>query len=105
MKIVNLQSTKIASRGDWYMYVSHRFGVYSFDTFYGLDKANTKLEMIYGLSNRVQLGLSRESLRQTFAGSVKARVLQSLPLRLAIYSTANINSSLPDETDFQKISY
>ena len=104
MKIVNLQSTKIADRGDWYMYVSHRFGSIQggFDTFYGLDKANTKLEMIYGLSNRIQLGLSRESLRQTFAGSVKARVLQSLPLRLAIYSTANINSSLPDETDFQQ---
>ena len=87
------------------MYVSHRFGSIQggFDTFYSLDKANTKLEMIYGLSNRIQLGLSRESrLRQTFAGSVKARVLQSLPVRLAIYSTANINSSLPDETDFQQ---
>ena len=104
MKVANLQSTKTASKGDWYMYVSHRFGSIQggFDTFYGLDKANTKLEMIYGLYNRVQLGVSRESLRQTFAGSVKARVLQSLPFRLAIYSTANINASLPDGTDFQQ---
>ena len=104
MKIVNLQSTKTANRGDWYMYVSHRFGsiLGGFDTFYGLDKANTKMEMIYGISNSIQLGLSRESLRQTFAGSVKVRVLQSLPFRLAIYSTANINSSLADGTDFQQ---
>ena len=104
MKIVNLQSTKTANRGDWYMYISHRFGNIQggFDTFYGLDKANTKMEMIYGVSNSIQLGLSRESLRQTFAGSVKARVLQSLPIRLAIYSTVNINSSLPDGTDFQQ---
>ena len=104
MKIVNLQSTKTASQGDWYMYVSHRFGSIQggFDTFYGLDKASTKLEMIYGLSNWIQLGLSRESLRQTFAGSVKARVLGMGPFRLAIYSTANINSSLTDGTDFQQ---
>jgi len=26
MKIANLQSTKVAAKGDIYMYVSHRFG-------------------------------------------------------------------------------
>ena len=37
MKIANLQSTKTANQGDWYMYVSHRFGSVQggFDTFYG----------------------------------------------------------------------
>lgn len=99
MKIANLQSTKIASQGDWYMYVSHRFGNVKggFDTFYGLDQANTKIEMIYGLSNAIQLAVSRESLRQTFAGAVKIRLMPKLPFRLTGYSTVNVNAALSKE--------
>lgn len=99
MKIANLQSTKIANQGDWYMYVSHRFGSVKggFDTFYGLDQANTKIEMLYGLTEAIQLSLSRESLRQTFAGSVKARIFPKLPFRLAAYSTVNLNAALSKE--------
>lgn len=99
MKITNLQSTKIASQGDWYMYVSHRFGSVKggFDTFYGLDMANTKIEMIYGLTESIQLGMSRESLRQTYAGAIKARIFPNLPFRLAAYSTVNLNAALSKE--------
>ena len=44
MKIANLQSTKIASKGELYMYVSHRFGTIQdgVSTFFGLDKASVK---------------------------------------------------------------
>ena len=44
MKIGNLQSTKMADQGDFYLIVSHRFGPLKdgFDTFLGLDEASTK---------------------------------------------------------------
>ncbi len=97
MKIANLQSTKVAEGGDLYMYVSHRFGSLQdgFSTFYGLDNANTKIQMLYGIVDGFQVSLSRESLRKTFAGSAKIKIKgQSgrFPLALSAYSTVNYNS-------------
>ncbi len=102
MKISNIQSTKIASKGELYMYVSHRFGTVKdgISTFYGLDKANTKIELVYGLVSKIQIGFSRESLRQTYAGSVKYLVKKQneiFPINIAIYSTINLNSEINKE--------
>lgn len=99
MKIGNLQSTKVAKKKDLYMYVSHRFGTLQdgVSTFFGLDNANTKIQMIYGLSNHIQLGLSRESLRRTYAGSLKLKHLEQGSnggVNVSSYFTVNINTLL-----------
>lgn len=101
MKIANLQSTKIASKGDLYMYVSHRFGSLKggFDTFYGLDNAITKIQLVYGFTDKLQLGLSRESLRKTFSASAKYKLKEqgkSL-MNITAYTTVNYNSELSFE--------
>lgn len=98
-KIGNLQSTKVAAKGDLYMYVSHRFGSLDkgVNTFYGLDEANTKIQMIYGVLDGFQIGLSRESLRKTYAGSSKLRLVaqgSKFPLNVVAYGTVNINTQL-----------
>ena len=99
MKIVNLQSTKVAAQGDLYMYVSHRFGTVrdGIDTFFGLDNANTKIQMVYGILNGLQIGLGRESLRKTYSGSAKmilATQTENFPLNLTAYTTINLNSQV-----------
>lgn len=104
MKIGNLQSTKLASKGDFYMIVSHRFGPLKdgFETFLGLDEANTKIQLLYSFWEGVQFSLSRESYNRTFAGAVKfrlARQSQSFPFNIVGYGTVNINT-LIDETSF-----
>ena len=50
LKIVNLESTKLAAKGDLYFVVSHRFDYIKngFDDFFGLDNANTRLQFVYG---------------------------------------------------------
>lgn len=101
-KIGNLQSTKVAAKGDMYMYVSHRFGSLKkgVNTFYGLDEANTKIQMIYGVSEGFQIGLSRESLRKTYAGSSKLRLIaqgKNSPVNLVAYGTVNINTQLSNK--------
>lgn len=101
-KIGNLQSTKVAAKGDTYMYVSHRFGSLKkgVNTFFGLDEANTKIQMIYGVLDGFQVGLSRESLRKTFAGSAKLRLVaqgHNFPLNVVAYGTANINTQLSNK--------
>jgi hypothetical protein len=99
MKIGNLQSTKIAEKGDLYLYVSHRFSSIDggFETFFGLDNANTKIQLLYSFWNGVQMSVSRESLGQTYASALKIRLAKqsnSFPMNLAFYGTANINASL-----------
>ncbi len=98
-KIGNLQSTKVAGKGDLYMYVSHRFGSLKkgVNTFYGLDEANTKIQMIYGVANGLHIGVSRESLRKTYSGSFKLKLIsqgKASPVNLVAYSTVNINTQL-----------
>ena len=115
MKIGNLQSTKVAEKGELYLYVSHRFGSLkdAGSTFFGLDNANTNLQLVYGLTNGLQLGISRESLRRTVAGSVKMKLKNqaaSFPLTLTAYSTINLNTDLskeryPNLRYFDRLSY
>jgi len=102
MKIGNLQSTKVADKGDLYMYVSHRFGTLKdgMETFFGLDNANTKIQFVYGLLPGLQIGISRESIRKTYAGSAKLRLIEqskSFPLNVVGYGTVNINSELKED--------
>ena len=99
MKIGNLQSTKVAGKGELYLYVSHRFSSVKdgFETFFGLDNASTKIQLLYSLWDGVQLSASRESLKQTYASSVKLRLVKqsnAIPINLVLYGTANINAEL-----------
>ncbi len=98
-KVGNLQSTKLAKKKELYLYLSHRFGSLDdgFDTFFGLDNANTKIQLIYGITDNLQIGASRESLRKTYALSAKYGIIKqskSFPFNLAAYTTINGNSEV-----------
>ena len=104
MKIGNLQSTKVADKGDFYLYVSHRFGTLQdgFETFFGFDNANTKIQLVYGFWEGVQLSIARESLRQTCSYSIKTRLARQsdkMPFNLVAYATANMDTQL-DKNQF-----
>ena len=102
MRIANLQSTKIAEKGDFYLYVSHRFGSIQdgFETFFGLDNANTRIQLVYSFFEGVQFSISRESWRQTYASSVKYRIKkqsEEFPVNLVGYHILNINAELDED--------
>lgn len=102
MKIGNLQSTKVADKGDMYLYVSHRFGTLQdgLTTFFGFDNANTKIQMVFGIMDGVQVGFSRESLRKTYAVSGKMKFLsqsEKSSVNIVGYATANINSEIQED--------
>ena len=67
-KIINGQSTKQSSKDELYLYVAHRFGSLNggIKTLFGLDIANTKIELLYGLTDNLQVGFSRESLKKIY---------------------------------------
>ncbi len=99
MQIGNLQSTKIADKGDLYLIVSHRFGSLKdgIDEFFGLDQANTKIQLAYSFWDGVQLSLSRDSFEKTYSGTAKVRFTKQstkFPLNLVGYASADINSEI-----------
>ena len=102
IKIINTQSTKQASEKELYLYVSHRFGSVNggIKTLFGLDIANTKIELLYGLSENLQIGFSRESLKKTYALNAKYNITtqsSKLPFTSSLYASYNYNSSLDED--------
>lgn len=109
MKVVNNQSTKLAQKGDLYLYVGHRFGTIKggVESLFGLDYANTKIEILYGLINQVQVGFSRESFKKTYNLHVKYGIKSqttSFPLSITSYNSVNIDTSL-DENQYPNLNF
>ena len=102
IKVINNQSTKQAGEKELYLYVSHRFGSIKggIKTLFGLDIANTKIELLYGVSNNIQIGFSRESLKKIYSLNTKYRVTEQnskFPFNSSLYFSYNYNSSLSEE--------
>ncbi len=102
IKVVNNQSTKQSGEKELYLYVSHRFGSIKggIKTLFGLDIANTKIELLYGVSNNIQIGFSRESLKKIYSLNTKYRVTEQnskFPFNSSLYFSYNYNSSLSEE--------
>ena len=109
MKVVNNQSTKLAGKGDLYLYVGHRFGAIKggIGSLFGLDYANTKIEMLYGLLNQVQVGFSRETFKKTYNLHVKygvKRQTNNFPVSIVGYNSINLDTSL-DENVYPNLNY
>ena len=109
MKVVNNQSTKLAAKGDLYLYVGHRFGAIKggIGSLFGLDYANTKIEMLYGLLNEVQVGFSRESFKKTYNIHVKYAIKKqtsTFPVSIVGYNSINLDTSL-DENIYPNLNF
>lgn len=63
LKIVNFESTKLVANKELTFIVSHRFGTLKdgISTFFGLDNAVTRLQFVYGISDAINIGISRSS--------------------------------------------
>lgn len=100
LQICNIQSTKMAAKGEWYMLVSHRFGDLTEGTqnFFGLDNALTKIGGIYGVTNWLTVSASRHTYNKTYELAVKYKLanqeIDGFPLTIVGYNTMDINSAL-----------
>ena len=77
LKIVNLESTKLAAKGDFYFIVAHRFGSIKngIDTFFGLDDANTQIKFLYGINEWLTVHASRSGFQKSYEVAVKYRLM------------------------------
>lgn len=101
LKIVNFESTRLLNKREFYFVVSHRFGSIKngFDDFFGLDVANTRLHFLYGISDGLNVSLSRNSFNKTYETSLKYRFMRQqkgMPVTIAGYSQFAINTLLEE---------
>lgn len=110
MKIVNLESTKLASKGDFYFVVAHRFDYFNngFEDFFGLDNANTQLKFLYGVNEWLTVHLARSGFQKTYDLAAKYRLVtqkeNGTPFTIVGFNSIAINSELK-EKDYPKLKF
>ncbi len=100
LKIINLESTKLAAKGEFYFIVAHRFGSIKngFDTFFGLDDANTQLKFLYGINEWLTIHASRSGFQKSYEMAAKYRLMpqqaNGFPVTIVGFNSIVINSEL-----------
>lgn len=100
MKIVNIESTKLAAKGDFYFIVAHRFDYLKngFDDFFGLDNANTQLKFLYGINKWLTVHVSRSGFQETYDLAAKYRLIsqqaKGFPFTMVGFSSIAVNTEL-----------
>nr|WP_294776232.1 DUF5777 family beta-barrel protein [uncultured Flavobacterium sp.] len=100
LKIVNIESTKLAAKGDLYFIVAHRFGSVKdgFEGFYGLDNAVTQLKFVYGLNDWFTISGARSEIAYDFSGKflLKSQETNGFPFAIAGFTSLAINNTLKE---------
>jgi len=103
LKIINLESTKLAAKGDLYLVVAHRFDYVKngFDDFFGMDNANTQIKFLYGVNDWLTVHAARSGFQETYDLGVKYRLKSQIkngfPFAIVGFSSVAVNSELKKE--------
>lgn len=117
-RIMNGHSIERMPSGQLDFRISHRFGRINSGAyeFFGLDQANIRLGLEYGILDWLMAGIGRGTYEKTFDGFLKFTVLRqssgarSMPVSVSVLSSAAINSlkwADPDRTNYfsSRLSY
>ena len=108
LKIVNIESTKLAAKGDLYFIVAHRFGSVKdgFEGAYGLDNAVTQLKFLYGLNKWLTVSAARSELAYDFSGKylLHSQEKNGFPIAIAGFTSLAINNTLK-ESNYPKMKF
>ena len=110
LKIVNFESTKLTAKKEFTLVVAHRFGSVEngLDSFFGLDDAVTRLNFIYGISDAVNVSVSRSSFQKIYEAAVKYRLTKQRengsPFTIVGFNSILINTAL-DKANLPKLEF
>jgi Membrane bound beta barrel domain (DUF5777) len=103
-RIINLHSLENTAAGVLDVKISHRFGTVDegFYNLFGIDVATQRIGVDFGLTNDLQIGLHRNSVRKAFDAHAKYRILRqssgkrTMPITLSILSSIAVETQKPD---------
>lgn len=100
-RVINLHSIENTAAGVLDVKISHRFGFINGGVYnlFGLDHADIRIGLDYGISDRLTIGAGRSSYNKTFDGFVKFKLLRQssglkeMPVTMALLGTAAIQTT------------
>ena len=98
-RIVNVQSNETPAEGVLHFVIAHRFGTLNSGAYelWGLDNAQMRMAFDYGITDRLAVGVARNTYQKTYEASIKARLLrqstgpEAFPVSVTWYSVAMAN--------------
>ncbi len=110
-RIINGQSIELPPKGALNFVISHHFGAINSGAyeFFGLDQANIRFGFDYGITDWLSVGIGRSSVRKTYDGSLKVKILRQssgakrLPVTLTLFANTAITSlkwQEPERTNY-----
>lgn len=111
VKIVNGQSVELVSKSDLLFLIQHRFGTLNSGAYnlYGLDNAQVRFGLDYGVNDWASIGLGRSSFLKNIDANSKIKLFSqsngenAFPVSLVWYSSVFFKQSIWE--DMQKESY
>jgi hypothetical protein len=99
-RVINLHSVEQPADGVLDFRISHRFGRVNSGAyeFFGLDRSTIRLGLEYGLTDRFNIGIGRNSFEKIYDGFFKAKVLRQstgarvMPVSVNLFSSAAITT-------------
>ncbi|MDO3693850.1 DUF5777 family beta-barrel protein [Wenyingzhuangia sp. chi5] len=99
-KLVNFETPKLVPKNHLNFIVAHRFGTIKngIDDLFGLDYASTRLQFVYGLTDKINLSFSRSKFRKTYDFGAKYHIINQkkdgFPFTIAGHHLLGIDTSL-----------
>ncbi|NME72412.1 DUF5777 family beta-barrel protein [Flammeovirga aprica] len=95
-RLINGHTIETRGKNELEFLISHRFGPVSGGGYelFGLDQANIRLGLSYGINDRLTVGLGRSSFEKTYDGYLKYRLLRqasggkNTPLSITLFGSA-----------------
>ncbi|WKN43845.1 DUF5777 family beta-barrel protein [Tunicatimonas pelagia] len=99
-RLINGHTVETRKQGELEFLISHRFGRLNSGAyeFFGLDAANVRLGLEYGVADFLTLGVGRNSFEKTYDGFAKIKWLRQskgkrvMPVSVVTFSSAAINT-------------
>jgi hypothetical protein len=114
-RIINGQSNETPAGGVLHFVIAHRFGQISDGAYdlWGLDNASMRMGFDYGITDRLAVGVARNTFQKTYEANLKARLVRqsnTVPLSITGFSALACNGlrwTEPDRDNFfsSRLSY
>lgn len=101
-QLINASTNETPGEGVLQFMMAHRFGSFNDDylyNFFGLDNAQVRMQLDYGVTDRLNIGIGRSSFLKVADGFIKYQLLQqqhgakTVPVSLTLHSSTNYRNA------------
>lgn len=101
-QLINASTNETPGEGVLQFMMAHRFGSFNDDylyNFFGLDNAQVRMQLDYGVTDRLNIGIGRSSFLKVADGFVKYQLLQqqkgtkTVPVSITLHSSTNYRNA------------